>query len=270
MSGVKQPVLFKGQHSEWYWLITAGSPGPALITLRADTYDVGSAVVLSEETISINSTVVPTPSYNKAQSHKKLVSAVRSVLGGILAIGSIATALVAVGGIVGWIVKKRGKNKARRKREAKAKGRKPVTSKQREDDRRHAEQERIAELVGMLEAAGVEPMARFRQTTRYKKTLGIKRMVSMTEPIDSAWPVGELNWKSPGSNRITDSIVAITSGITRALEIVPLNGPPGYLTLAYGWDYERITGHEVLERSEEVRRQVINALERMVPGVLGS
>jgi hypothetical protein len=111
---------------------------------------------------------------------------------------------------------------------------------------RYAEQERIAELVRMLEAAGVPPTARFRQTTRYKKTLGIKRTVNVTEPIDSAWPAGELNWKSPGSTTVGDSIVAITSGITRALEIVPLNRPSGDLTLAYGRDYERITGHEVL------------------------
>jgi hypothetical protein len=48
-SSVQQPVLRQGQDAIWYWSITAGSPGPAEITLRADTYDRGSGQELSEE-----------------------------------------------------------------------------------------------------------------------------------------------------------------------------------------------------------------------------
>lgn len=105
----EQPVLVEGQHAQWYWLITAGTPGPAEITLRVGTYDQGSAQVLAEEIVRINAEVVPTPIYNNQQRHKAIVSTAKSVVGDIVTIGSVATAILAVGGVVGWVVARRRK-----------------------------------------------------------------------------------------------------------------------------------------------------------------
>lgn len=110
-SSVRQPVLYQGQTATWWWSITAGTPGPAMITLRADTYDRGSAQSLSEEILTVTPEIVPTPAFNRQQSHKKLASATNSVIGDIEKIGSVAGAVVAVGGVVGgvvaWIRKRR-------------------------------------------------------------------------------------------------------------------------------------------------------------------
>jgi hypothetical protein len=103
-SNLMQPVLEKGQQADWLWTITAGTPGPALITLRADTYDQGSTQTLSEEVINVNVKVFSTSAFNQQQSHKKIVAVAKNVYGGIEVAGVVAGAVLAVGGIVGWII----------------------------------------------------------------------------------------------------------------------------------------------------------------------
>jgi hypothetical protein len=112
LSDPRQPVLVKGQQANWFWSITAGTPGPALITLRADTYDQGSTQTLKTEIINVKVNVIPTPAFNNQQTHKKIAGAAKSVTGDIETIGSVAGSIVAVGGIVGWLYVKRRKGKA--------------------------------------------------------------------------------------------------------------------------------------------------------------
>ncbi len=110
-SGQTQPVLARGQQAQWWWNVAAGAPGPALITLRADTYDQGSTQSLSEEIINVGVNVVATSAYHQQQSHQEIAATTKSVLGDIDTIGSIAAAIGAVGAIVGWIVMMRRKKK---------------------------------------------------------------------------------------------------------------------------------------------------------------
>jgi hypothetical protein len=111
-SNLMQPVLEKGQQATWLWTITAGTPGPALITLRADTYDQGSTQTLSEEIINVNVKVFSTSAFDQQQSHKKIVAVAKNVYGGIEVAGIVAGAVLAVGGIVGWIIMMARKRKA--------------------------------------------------------------------------------------------------------------------------------------------------------------
>jgi hypothetical protein len=106
-----QPVLSRGQRAQWWWNVTAGAPGPALITLRADTYDQGSALSLSEEIVHVTISVTATPAYNQQQHHRKMAATARSLVGDIATIGSVASAVGAVGAIVGWLVMMRRKGK---------------------------------------------------------------------------------------------------------------------------------------------------------------
>jgi hypothetical protein len=112
-SGLRQPVLFRGQRADWFWSITAGAPGPALITLRADTYDQGSTQSLSEEIINIDVTVVPTPAFTRQQHRQKVAAAAKGIVGDVETIGSIASAVAAVGAIAGWIVMMSRRRRAR-------------------------------------------------------------------------------------------------------------------------------------------------------------
>lgn len=121
-SDLRQPVLDEGQAASWWWSVTAGTPGPASITLRADTYDQGSTQSLSEEIINVNVQVVSTPAFSHQQTHKKIVNTTKSVVSDVETIGSIAGAIVAVGGIVGWLATRR------RNRNGKGKSHKRVTA----------------------------------------------------------------------------------------------------------------------------------------------
>ena len=107
LSSPEQPVLYQGDEAEWLWDITAGAPGSAEIRLRIDTYDKGSQQVLSEEILRVNITVVPTAAYERQQSRKKVVGATNTVVAVFEKIGIVAGAIVAVGGIVGWIIVKK-------------------------------------------------------------------------------------------------------------------------------------------------------------------
>jgi hypothetical protein len=111
MSDLRQPVLAKGQQAIWLWNITAGTPGPALIMLRADTYDENSGLALSTEYVTIKANVVATSAYTAQEHHKKILGIATSVTGAIVTIGSVAGAIVAVGGIVGWAISRRKSNK---------------------------------------------------------------------------------------------------------------------------------------------------------------
>lgn len=62
-SSQKQSVLQTGDSVTWTWLITAGSPGSASISIVATTYDQGSETVLSEKRIVESFTVTTTGSY---------------------------------------------------------------------------------------------------------------------------------------------------------------------------------------------------------------
>jgi hypothetical protein len=108
-SSFKQLVLVPGEVAVWYWQITAGIPGPAKIIVRADTYDQGSDQTLREELIQINAEVLPTAAYTHQQSHAKIAHAAKSVVDDIVTIGSVATAILAVGGVVAWIFTRRRK-----------------------------------------------------------------------------------------------------------------------------------------------------------------
>lgn len=111
LSDLKQPVLLQGEHADWYWNIIAGVPGHAVITLRVDTYDQGSTQTLSSEIINIDVNIVSTPAFTSQQNQEKIANAAKGITGDIETIGSIATAIVAVGGIIGWLAVKRRKRR---------------------------------------------------------------------------------------------------------------------------------------------------------------
>jgi len=108
-SSSRQPVLYRGDSATWVWQITAGTPGPAEIILRADTYDQGSQQTLREEIIPITGMIVPTPALNHRQSHPKIPSPAKSRVNLIVTV-AIAAAIVA-GGIISWLIMKRRQRK---------------------------------------------------------------------------------------------------------------------------------------------------------------
>lgn len=117
MSSPKQPVLQQGMQATWLWQITAGTPGPAQITLRVDTYDQGSGQTLAEEFVFVNGRVAATAAFNQQQSHKKIVAVTKTGVNAVATIGSVAGAIVAVGAIIGWFV-----NRARKRKRASSVG----------------------------------------------------------------------------------------------------------------------------------------------------
>jgi hypothetical protein len=82
-------------------------------------------------------------------------------------------------------------------------------------------------------------------------------------PIEPAWPIGDLEWlwRDRGIS-VTKSIVP--SGITRTRTLVPLD-----IYLGDGWQLnERYTAGGL--DNNQVRRQVLNALEFLVASLTGS
>ena len=108
-SSPKQPVLVRGDSATWDWQITAGMPGPAKITLRVDTYDQGSEQTLHEEIFRVNAEVMPSPVYKTQQRRKVIAGMAKGIVGDIVTIGSVATAILAIGGVAGWVVANRRK-----------------------------------------------------------------------------------------------------------------------------------------------------------------
>jgi hypothetical protein len=103
-SSTLQPILRKGQNAKWYWRLTAGAPGPAMIMLRADTYAEGSTVPLSEEIIHVKGHVISTPAYATYRSHKRIAHTEKGILSDINILGIVAAAIVSIGTIVGAII----------------------------------------------------------------------------------------------------------------------------------------------------------------------
>jgi hypothetical protein len=103
--------LSQGDKARWWWQITGGSPGPAEIRLRVDTYDQGSRQTLSEEIVPLSAKVIPTAAWYQQQKHKKISNVTKSGVNLVVTIGSVAGAIVAVGSVVGWLVNRARKRK---------------------------------------------------------------------------------------------------------------------------------------------------------------
>ncbi len=114
-SSSRQLVLAEGESADWSWFITPGQPGPATITVRADTYDQGTQQVLSEELFNISGTVLPTPAFKHRQGQHAISAAthtgitVTETIGTL--VGSIGAIVAAAGGIFAW--RRRRKRTAR-------------------------------------------------------------------------------------------------------------------------------------------------------------
>lgn len=112
---------------------------------------------------------------------------------------------------------------------------------------------RIRELVGALGDRGL--------VTRTRKQRYVKWYSSRTHfrdvPIEPAWPIGDLEWWG------TEVAVPRPSGITRALEIVRMDGKDDYHSMLHvGYSEARIWPKSILGY-QEVQLQVIKALERL-------
>lgn len=115
MTTARQAVVIVGQPVEWVWFVTASSPGPAMITLAADTYDQLTDTVLREETVQISVIVQATAAYK----HRRAVAAATPATGsggggngGVVLGGIFAIIAAAVGAIITRV--QFGKRKKRR------------------------------------------------------------------------------------------------------------------------------------------------------------
>jgi hypothetical protein len=97
--------------ADWFWLITAGQPGPAEITLRVDTYDQDSQQVLSEEVINISGTVLATAAFNRQRSHHIVAAVAHTGISVTETIGTLAGSFAAIAGIVAGIIAWRRRRK---------------------------------------------------------------------------------------------------------------------------------------------------------------
>lgn len=125
---------------------------------------------------------------------------------------------------------------------------------------------RIAECIQILDlAGGVGLVERSTTRTEYGSAfLGIvNRHRQKVVPIEPAWPIGDLEWlwRDRGIS-VTKPIVP--SGITRTRTLVPLD-----IYLEDGWRLdERYTAGGL--ENNQVRRQVLDALELLVASLTGS
>lgn len=114
MTAARQAVVIVGQPVEWVWFVTASSPGPAMITLAADTYDQLTDTVLREETVQISVIVQATAAYK----HRRAAAATPATgsggggNGGVVLGGIFAIIAAAVGAIITRV--QFGKRKKRR------------------------------------------------------------------------------------------------------------------------------------------------------------
>jgi len=134
-SSPEQEVLARGASATWYWQISAGMPGPAEITLRVDTYDQGSGQTLHEEMFRVSGNVTPSPAYQHQQHHKMIAGMAKGVAGGLVKIGSVATAILAMGAVAGRVAARRrnwskmdGRKKDQRRRPRGSRNRKRQVS----------------------------------------------------------------------------------------------------------------------------------------------
>jgi hypothetical protein len=106
------------QFAQWYWRVSATAPGPALISLKVDTYKESSAEVLSEEIVLVNVKVRASSHYTPTASP---TSTQLAVTGGGSSNG--VTIMVAVIGgvfavIAAWVGAKAGQKRRRRRGQA--------------------------------------------------------------------------------------------------------------------------------------------------------
>jgi hypothetical protein len=106
-SALKQLVLTPGSYATWDWQITAGKPGLAKLIVRLDTYDRNSGQTLHEEMFPINVQVIPTAALRYQQRRTAIISVVKAISQDVVTIGSMATAILAVGGVMGWVMASR-------------------------------------------------------------------------------------------------------------------------------------------------------------------
>jgi hypothetical protein len=113
-SSLKQVVLTPGSYATWNWQVNAGKPGLAKLIVRLDTYDRNSSQTLHEEMFPINVQVIPTAAFRYQQRRTAIASVVKAISKDVVTIGSMATAILAVGGVMGWVMasrRNRGKSK---------------------------------------------------------------------------------------------------------------------------------------------------------------
>jgi hypothetical protein len=132
------------------------------------------------------------------------------------------------------------------------------------DQKRKSEQRRIAECVHILDSRGGTGLQERTVTHReYKSFLGILRKIDKVVPIEPAWPVGDLKWTVPERWDRGETLVIVPSGITRSLDLVPLEIFPADDRKIEAWSPYSSEGPL---GNDSVRLQVLNALERIVAG----
>jgi hypothetical protein len=133
-----------------------------------------------------------------------------------------------------------------------------------EDEDRKSKQLRVAECIRILDSrGGASLQERSIIKTEYKSFLGITRSIDKVVPIESAWPVGDLKWKSPERWNSGEVITSVPSGITRSLDLVPLKIFPFEDRKIEAWSSYLSEGPlgNIL-----VLHQVLSALESFVAG----
>lgn len=103
-SSDRQLILQPGEAADWFWLITAGQPGPAEITLRVDTYDQGSQQILTERVINISGSVLTTAAFQRQQSNRVIATVAHNGISVTETIGTLAGSLTAIAGALGGII----------------------------------------------------------------------------------------------------------------------------------------------------------------------
>jgi hypothetical protein len=109
-SPARQAVLLQGDQASWNWTITAGQPGPADLTLVADTYDRNTSVALaSVGPVLVTGTVAPTVASQRRQRQHEVATVTNAGLSVLDKAGIAAGAIVSIGTVVGWFLARRKK-----------------------------------------------------------------------------------------------------------------------------------------------------------------
>lgn len=119
-SDTRQAIVGKGTGASWEWRLTPRNPGPALVVIRASTYDGNSSTVLREEIVNIRLTTKASPAlrhHRQAQHRSHEITATKNFID--TAAGLITTiggAVVVVAGGITWVLARRKKKKKKRKK----------------------------------------------------------------------------------------------------------------------------------------------------------
>lgn len=124
---------------------------------------------------------------------------------------------------------------------------------------------RIRECMKILKRAGIEPTQRWERRERIVKTrLGFKRKESYIHQLAPVWPIGDVDWEFSEGHLHGKGVSPIPSGVTPKLKVQPTSGPPRGLTIA-GFSPRQLEGDM---GRDDLRLQVLDALERMLRGVI--